>query len=120
MYRTMKRRGVFAARIRGGMIVGGQEANGTRLPPPQERLYAGGPTTVRGFQQNQLGPQVYLLDDNGVTVCKGDSLPWVVPSVAQATASQSPYYVLSNGKRQQRSIPTGGNLLAVLNAELRI
>ena len=26
-----------------------------RLPPPQERLYAGGATSVRGFPQNELG-----------------------------------------------------------------
>src|SRR5206468_12607496 len=58
LYRTVRSGFVFAARARAGIIVGGQETNNSTLPPPQERLYAGGPTTVRGFQQNQLGPQV--------------------------------------------------------------
>jgi len=125
MYRTMKRGVVFAARVRGGMIVGGQEENGTRLPPPQERLYAGGPTTVRGFQQNQLGPQVYLMDDNGVAICKASTMvectsksPDII-TVAQAQASGTPFFIQATG-RQARSVPSGGNLLAVANAELRI
>lgn len=121
LYRTVRRGMIFAARARGGLIAGGSEANGSQLPPPQERLYAGGPNTVRGFQQNQLGPQVYLLDDNGVTVCRGMTLPCTdTTTVAEATAAGSQVYILSNGKRQQRSVPVGGNVLAVLNAELRI
>jgi outer membrane protein insertion porin family len=122
LYRTLRRGIVFASRVRGGIILGGDEVNDTKLPPPQERLYAGGATTVRGFGPNQLGPQVYLLDDFGVSICRGTALPCqktTIDSVTQAGVTD-PFYVLSNGNRQARSIPTGGNLLAVLNAELRI
>jgi outer membrane protein assembly factor BamA len=30
--------------------------------PPGDRFYAGGPTTVRGFARNEMGPQVYVVD----------------------------------------------------------
>lgn len=93
-------------RARGGFIVGGEEENGAKLPPFQERLFAGGPTTVRGFQQSQLGPQVYLLDHDVL-----DSIP---------VSADSFYYQSKSNARQSRSIPGGGNLLAVLNSELRI
>jgi outer membrane protein insertion porin family len=121
LYRTLHRGVVFAARARGGVIFGGASANGSKLPPPQERLYAGGATTVRGFGPNQLGPQVYLLDDFGVTICKGTTLPCTQPAkIEDVTTGNDPFYVLSNGQRQSRSVPTGGNLLAIFNAEVRI
>lgn len=105
-YAPIARRVTFAARARGGFISGGQQIEGTRLPPPQERLYAGGPTSVRGFQQNQLGPQVYLLAFDQI-----DSIP----------AGDSSFYLRAKpNARQDRSIPGGGNLLAVFNTELRI
>jgi outer membrane protein assembly complex protein YaeT len=90
---------VLATRIRLGAIGGG------KLPPQQERLYAGGATSVRGFQQNELGSVVYLLDASQVTVVKmGDTS----------------YYTANPGVRAQRTIPVGGNQLVVANAELRL
>lgn len=41
-----------------------------RFLPPQERLFSGGQNTVRGYQQNLLGPVVYRIDRAGV-----DSVP---------------------------------------------
>lgn len=38
--------------------------NGAPLLPQQERLFAGGQNSVRGFQQNQLGPVVYAFRDS--------------------------------------------------------
>jgi outer membrane protein assembly factor BamA len=79
---------------------------GTRLPTPEERLYAGGATSVRGFQQNELGSVVYLLNADAVTV---------------DTLNDSTFaYTVQNGKRAQRTIPVGGNQLIVANIELRL
>jgi outer membrane protein insertion porin family/translocation and assembly module TamA len=105
-YHQLRRGVVFAASSTGGFILGGQTIEGTRLPPPQERLYAGGPTSMRGYQQNQLGPQVYLLNRDQLD--------------STLVAKDTFYYTSKIGARQDRSIPGGGNLLALLNAELRI
>jgi outer membrane protein assembly factor BamA len=55
---------VFSWRIRAGTVF----APSADLPsgrreyvPPEERLFAGGSTTVRGFGQNQLGPVVHVM-----------------------------------------------------------
>jgi outer membrane protein insertion porin family/translocation and assembly module TamA len=108
LFRPVSRSVTFMARARGGIILGGDEANGARLPPPQERLYAGGPTTVRGFSQNQLGPQVYLMD-NVTTVQLSDSTFFLVAADENGVPT-----------RPNRAVPGGGNLLAVFNMELRI
>ncbi len=47
----------LAVRVQLGAVFGSND----RLVPPQERLYAGGPTTVRGFRQNELGPVAYVV-----------------------------------------------------------
>ena len=75
-----------------------------RLPPPQERLYAGGATSVRGFPQNELGPLVYLMDRDAFTV---------IP-----VSDTSSIAVLKPDAQPQRRVPTGGNSLLVLNAEV--
>ena len=56
---------VFATRLRVGLVLGPTFALGeaARYVPAQERLFAGGPTTVRGFRQNELGPVVYIPSD---------------------------------------------------------
>lgn len=105
-YRRIVPQVTLAARVRGGFITGGDETNGNRLPPPQERLYAGGGSTVRGFNESQLGPQVYLLDLNAVTVDTIDPTHLTFTSKPNA--------------RSNRQIPGGGNLLLVLNGEVRI
>lgn len=104
-YRALGNTGAtLTAHMRGGLVFGG----GTTLSltdfiPPQERLYAGGPTTVRGFRQNELGPAVYIVKDftrvtvNGQTFYRADSL---------ATA--------------ERVVPTGGNTLVVGNLEVQV
>ena len=104
LYRPVTSRVTFAIRLRGGVI------GGTAMPPPQERLYAGGATSVRGFQQNELGPLVYLVDSSSrrlsCALPNGDRRRGAGHDGLDATCS--------------RTIPTGGNRLVVLNTELRI
>jgi outer membrane protein insertion porin family/translocation and assembly module TamA len=111
-YRQLVRGVTFVGRVSGGVIRGGTEENGTRLPPPQERLYAGGAQSDRGFQQNELGPQVYLLDTAAFT-----KQPVITPGTNDTTAVN---YVAKPGSRSFRSIPVGGNTSVVMNAELRL
>jgi outer membrane protein assembly factor BamA len=94
--------GVFAARIRFGAVVAqGQAAAG--FIPPDQRLYAGGPTTVRGFQQNELGPVVYI------------------PNVVDTIRGADTLLRASSGARGQgqRIVPEGGNWSVVGNLEYR-
>lgn len=96
---------VVAARLRGGIIVGGATAHGAKLPPPQERLYAGGATSVRGFQQNQLGQVVYLVDNFDTTTVGG--------------APGDTVEFTTTAARPVRVVPVGGNSLVVANLDLR-
>jgi len=106
IFQAATQRIVLSLRVRGGLIGGGESSNGTRLPPPQERLYAGGATSVRGFPQNELGPLVYLVDTNAFTVTKFTDTSLVA--------------ILKPGAQPLRRVPTGGNRLLVVNAEVRI
>jgi outer membrane protein insertion porin family len=65
--------------------------------PPDQRFYAGGPNSVRGFSANELGPKVYVVDSTGVTVTGTDTTFTKV-----------------------QTSPTGGNALFVGNVELRV
>lgn len=65
IYHPLPHRRVLSARLRGGIIHEGQSNIGgvqIRYVPPSERFYAGGPTTVRGYARNEMGPQVYVAD----------------------------------------------------------
>lgn len=107
VYRSLKSNITLAARARIGFVTGGN-TGGTNLPPAQERLYAGGATTVRGFQQNELGPIIYLLDAGRITIDTANTPPGSVAVVADTNASEN------------RKIPVGGSTLSVFNVELRI
>ncbi len=97
---------VLAARVRvGGVLDATLSLDGaSEFIPPQERLYAGGPNTVRGFHQNELGPVVYVVDTFTVVNESG----------------QTYYRVDPDSATPARAVPTGGNSLVVANLEYRM
>jgi outer membrane protein insertion porin family/translocation and assembly module TamA len=91
----------ITAHARVGVVQGRGEGSGVGgFLPPQERLYAGGPTTVRGFRQNELGPAVYIVSGFTTETVNGVS-----------------YYRADKGTVTERVVPTGGNTLVVGNLE---
>lgn len=79
------------------------------LLPPEERFYAGGPTTVRGYGRNMLGA-----DENpGVWVAEG-----VDTTATGAIAVDSAGNIRLKG--EEVFVPLGGSALAIANAELRM
>lgn len=99
---------VLAARLRVGAVLGTNfSESGARFVPPQERLYAGGPSTVRGFGQNELGPVAYIARGYVADTVVVDGAPRRV----FRTAPDSGY---------ARVVPLGGNSVVVANLELRL
>ena len=99
--------GTFVARFRAGTVLGSRlDLTGSSTPtfiPLTERLYAGGPNSVRGFRQNEMGPAIYIPDDFSVTEVDDTLQIW------QAHPD-------SVG---DRTVPTGGDNVIVANVELR-
>jgi len=116
-YWALPRNSVLVARLRGGLVFGRQVTLGTDTTvfiPQQERLYAGGANTVRGYKQNELGPVVYLPDT--VKVCSAPTGPCVYPTVD----APDTVYFSSNPAGPFRTLPVGGNSVLVANLELRM
>ena len=101
---------VLAFRIRGGSVFGRNVASAAGFIPPQERLYAGGPTTVRGFSQNELGSLIYIAK-HYEKFLSTDTLGNPDTVVLAATADSGTF---------KRVVPVGGNSLVVGNVELRL
>ena len=78
-YAALSRSWVVALRLRGGVIRPGLAFvadSSIRFVPPEERFYAGGPASVRGFGRNEMGPLVYVADSMVPDPAHpGDSLP---------------------------------------------
>ena len=100
---------VFALRLRMGAIWGGASSpTGGKQPPQQERLYAGGASSVRGFQQNELGSLLYVLDD-------ADTVKF------NQLGTDTAYFTYPTSlKRSRRVVPVGGNSLFVANVDYRV
>ncbi|HEY7194380.1 MAG TPA: BamA/TamA family outer membrane protein [Gemmatimonadales bacterium] len=101
-YHLIGRSTVFAWRVRGGTILPKNiTLNGQAVGyvPPDQRFYGGGPTSVRGYGRNELGPRVYFIDDSTAfdVTPTGDTLYQGVITA-----------------------PTGGNSVVIFNAELRV
>lgn len=67
--------------------------------PPEERFYAGGASSVRGYPRNALGPGIYVTDSDEL---EADDQGNLTPT------------------RPVQFVPTGGTALAVTSAELRL
>lgn len=116
-YWALSRNSVLVARLRGGLVFGHRIVLGvdtTVFIPQQERLYAGGANTVRGFRQNELGPVVYIPDS--LKVCAAPTGDCVTPTVATDTV----YYLADARDHEPRTLPVGGNSVVVGNVELRV
>ena len=98
----------LAARVRLGAVVGRTLSFGDTVGyiPPQERLYAGGAASVRGFQQNELGDLIYI-DESKI-----DTLP--------GTTAGTFFLNVADTARVRRVVPVGGNSLIVGNFEARL
>jgi outer membrane protein assembly complex protein YaeT len=97
-YYPLSRRSVLAWRIRGGTILPQRISllgQSVKFVPPDQRFYAGGPNSVRGFARNGLGPTVYVSDSIVVTG-------------------------VDTAYRNVRASPTGGNTVFTANLELRV
>lgn len=109
-------RNVLAFRVRAGAVLGRRLSlsDPSGFVPPQERLYAGGPSSVRGFQQNELGSLVYIargsdVDTTIVTVAGTDT-------TFRMHVSENP----DSTPAPERTVPLGGNSVVVANFEYRV
>jgi outer membrane protein insertion porin family/translocation and assembly module TamA len=100
---------VLVGRLRMGAVVGSNLSLSDEIPfvPLQERLYAGGQSTVRGFRQNELGDAVYI-------VAGYDTVPAPIPDRYYFRTAGS-----DSARAPQRTVPSGGNAMIVANLELR-
>lgn len=98
-------RGIVGVRLQvsGVFAPGADLVDGTPLLPQQERLFAGGQNSVRGFQQNLLGPVVYV-------VSQVDTVPLRDGSFGLEAPQHSRY---------DRAVPRGGTAMLVANLEYR-
>jgi len=105
-YRSLGGKTVVAARLElAGVFRGFSTRPATDFVPPEERLYAGGPNSVRGYSQNLLGPLVYIVDST---------------NVRDAVVAGRHVYTASDSARILQFSPTGGNTMLVGNLELRM
>jgi outer membrane protein insertion porin family/translocation and assembly module TamA len=105
-YRPVSSGVTFAARLRLGTVLARTLSFGDPVGfvPPEERLYAGGASSVRGFQQNELGDLIYISENAPEPLTPtGDTVYFEVPANAPI----------------RRVVPVGGNSLIVANLELR-
>jgi outer membrane protein insertion porin family/translocation and assembly module TamA len=104
VYRPAGERSVIAARIEAATVLEGFSfAGATSFVPPQQRLYAGGPNTVRGYSQNLLGPVVYIVDQADTHV----------DAEGRTVAD-------SAGIPIRQYSPIGGNTMVIGNLEWRV
>ncbi|MGH7594595.1 MAG: autotransporter assembly complex protein TamA, partial [Gemmatimonadales bacterium] len=93
---------VLAGHLRGGIILAPQVdvTDGTlgNFVPPDQRFYAGGAYDVRGYDQNELGPLVYVVPADSIHPAKTPPFTQTAVHVA----------------------PIGGTRVVIANLELRL
>lgn len=100
IYRPLRPGWILVGRLRAGTFLTDNTIGGEGdFVAPEERFFAGGASTVRGFTANELGPGVWV-HRGGEDVQPGDVDP---------TDPDLPV----------RFIPTGGTAVSVANVELR-
>jgi outer membrane protein insertion porin family/translocation and assembly module TamA len=111
-YKSLSPGATFAARLRLGTVLGRTLSftDSTGFVPPEERLYAGGAGSVRGYQQNALGDLIYIAEN--------------APAFVPANATGDTVYIrlgsTSDSQQVRRVVPVGGNSLIVANLEVRL
>lgn len=95
---------VLAIRLRGARAFGPWFQGTARYIPPDERLYSGGPTTVRGYLQNELGPTAYVADAYDTVRVAPDTV----------------FFRARPGSVSNRPVPSGGDATVVGNVEYRL
>ena len=99
---------VLAGHLRAGVIfapvtdIGADVGN---FVPPDQRFYAGGSNDVRGYDQNQLGPLVYVIPT--------DSIQHIADGPGVTAHDSFP-------SSAARVAPTGGTRVVIGNLELRL
>jgi outer membrane protein insertion porin family/translocation and assembly module TamA len=81
---------------------GAELVDGSPLLPQQERIFSGGQNSVRGYQQNLLGPLVYVVND-----------------VDAAVGPNGERVVVARPGSAYRAVPRGGTAMLVANLEWR-
>ncbi|HXE57106.1 MAG TPA: BamA/TamA family outer membrane protein [Gemmatimonadales bacterium] len=103
-YRQLGRDVVLSYHVRGGIVFSPRltlTGDLATFVPPEHRFYGGGPTDVRGYERNELGPVVYVFTPD----------------------SAAPDSFLVEGRYERgrvRFSPTGGNTQVTGNVELRV
>ena len=96
--------GVLATRLQlaRAFAPGAELVDGAPLLPTQERIFSGGQNSVRGFQQNLLGPLVY-----------------VVSRIDSTQVGGVPIVQVQSGAGYDRAVPRGGSAQLLANVEYR-
>ncbi|MDQ6612344.1 MAG: outer membrane protein assembly factor, partial [Gemmatimonadota bacterium] len=99
--------GIVAARLQLSRVFAPDAPviNGSALIPQQERLFAGGQSSVRGFSQNLLGPVVYAFKD--------------FAKIDTVSRGGQKFLQVNKDSTYNLVVPRGGTALVVSNLEWR-
>ncbi|MFN8571629.1 MAG: BamA/TamA family outer membrane protein [Gemmatimonadaceae bacterium] len=110
LYRQVFDGGILALRFRAGSVIGTNlslQSGRRTFIPLQERMYAGGPNSVRGYRQNELGAVLYIPDSKAIVK-------------TAVTDSTSYWRAVPADTTGERVVPSGGDNVALASAELRL